>query len=458
MLELLYCALQQGTRNNYLHQAVETSDPTRVICTVIWSIPNEIVLEILGYLDMKQLCQVSQVCKLWYAICEEGGLWSSLYKRRWTNPTALFLRKYHEATQCNYVPGAEDNQLESHGSYGPCWKSMCVSKKRLEKRWREGKYSTQTLYGHTDFVRCLQYDDDRNMVVSGSYDSSVKTWDMTTGKCLNTLRGHGNWVICLQTVADRLVTGSSDKTLKMWDLEKNECMLTLQGHTHSVICLQWDMGTAQAAGQRYPSRTGTSAAGKMVTGSYDKTFRVWDLATGQCVQCIEGHSDKIRFLEYDNTKLVSCSDDKSIKVWDLRGMNLRCGGALEGHSDRVHVVHLNDNQVLSGGADNTIKEWDIRTLSCVNTLKGHTNCVRYLQYDQSKIVSASWDRSLRMWPRAYADQGPIGWEDSAWSVSHEDCVLYVQFDDEKMVSGAGDKTIKIWRFDGPGLSRQEISP
>ena len=61
--------------------------------------------------------------------------------------------------------------------------------------------------------------DNSNILVSCSYDKTIKMWDITSGSCLSTLRGHSDWVIGMAFSADGqwLISGSQDKTIRLWD-------------------------------------------------------------------------------------------------------------------------------------------------------------------------------------------------------------------------------------------------
>ena len=75
----------------------------------------------------------------------------------------------------------------------------------------------------------------------------------------------------------RVVSGSNDKTLKVWDVATGKCVATLEGHSSDVYCV-----AVFPDGRR------------VVSGSDDKTLKVWDLATGECVATLEGHSNLVR--------------------------------------------------------------------------------------------------------------------------------------------------------------------
>jgi hypothetical protein len=119
----------------------------------------------------------------------------------------------------------------------------------------------------------------------------------------------------------RIVSGSDDKTVKVWDPEKRQEVRTLTGHMSRVTSVAW-------------SPDGT----RIVSGSDDKTVKVWDSATGQEVLSLEGHTGSVYSVAWspDGKRIVSGSYDYTLKVWDL--------------STRAHRVvgeHVPDSRVLS---------------------------------------------------------------------------------------------------------------
>lgn len=74
------------------------------------------------------------------------------------------------------------------------------------------------------------------------------------------LLGHRDGVYCVQFDDEKVITGSRDRTIKIWDLGQYQCIYTLEGHTGSVLCLQYDEEI-------------------IVSGSSDTTVIVWDMQT-----------------------------------------------------------------------------------------------------------------------------------------------------------------------------------
>ena len=79
----------------------------------------------------------------------------------------------------------------------------------------------------------------------------------------------------------KIVTGSRDKTIKIWDLKTGKLRFTLRGHAGSVLCLKFDKGDtlSSSAGGAEPDVAENDGLGSgfMVSGSSDCTVLVWDL-------------------------------------------------------------------------------------------------------------------------------------------------------------------------------------
>jgi F-box/WD-40 domain protein MET30 len=149
---------------------------------------------------------------------------------------------------------------------------------------------------------------------------------------------------------------------------------TLKGHTDGVMCLQFSEALPHPT---YPI---------LMTGSYDRTARIWNLETGQEVQCLRGHTRTIRALQFDEFKLITASMDHTIRVWDWwRG---KCICTLEGHTAGVVSLNFDSNVLASGSVDMTVKVWNVRTREAF-TLRGHSDWVNAVQLWDSNPGRAS---------------------------------------------------------------------
>jgi WD40 repeat protein len=203
------------------------------------------------------------------------------------------------------------------------------------------------------------------------------------------LRGHTNGITSVGFSSDgtHIVSGSWDKTIRIWDARTGEeVMKPLKGHTDFVTSVGF-------------SPDGTH----IVSGSWDKTIRIWDARTGEEVmKPLKGHTSTVTSVGFspDGTHIVSGSRDKTIRIWDAR-TGEEVMKPLKGHTER-HLCWLlsrwDPHRV--GLWDKTIRIWDARTgEEVMKPLKGHTDHVTSVGFspDGTHIVSGSWDKTIRIW-------------------------------------------------------------
>ncbi|KAK3112811.1 hypothetical protein LTR53_010522 [Teratosphaeriaceae sp. CCFEE 6253] len=193
----------------------------------------------------------------------------------------------------------------------------------------------------------------------------------------------------------------------------------LSGHTDSVYCVQFDEE-------------------KIITGSRDRTIRVWDINTFQCIRVIGGpnvkpslgpkvlrtvdypafhlatasvngtaygnniyhtpdqwHDASILCLQYDKEILVTGSSDSDLLVWSIRDYTPI--KRLKKHTGGVLDVALDAKHIVSCSKDSRIIVWDRQTLEYKGELTGHRGPVNAVQLRGKFLVSASGDGIARMW-------------------------------------------------------------
>ena len=140
---------------------------------------------------------------------------------------------------------------------------------------------------------------------------------------------------------------------------------------------------------------------KIVSASSDRTIRIWDAESGECLKTLEGHTNIVNSAAFspNGKKIVSASWDSTIKIWDVESGE--CLKTLEGHTKIVNSATFSPDgkKILSASSDSTIKIWDVESGKCLKTLERHTNSVNSAAFspDGKKIVSASWDKTVRIW-------------------------------------------------------------
>ncbi|MBN2310101.1 MAG: WD40 repeat domain-containing protein, partial [Candidatus Hydrogenedentes bacterium] len=221
--------------------------------------------------------------------------------------------------------------------------------------------------GHGDHVKSVCLSADGRWALSGSWDNTLRLWEMATGKCVRTFNGHTNWIESVSLSADGrwALSASSDKTLKLWDVATGQCVRTVKWHRDdsSNVCLSPDGHCA-------------------LFWSWDKRLRLWQVATGKCVQTFKGHEGRA------SSGCVS-ADGR----W-----------ALSGGSEM-------------GGSDNTVRLWDVATGERLRTFEGHTGGVTSvcLSADGRWVLSGSEDKTVRLWELDWELEAvePADWDEDA---------------------------------------------
>ncbi|KAK3331778.1 WD40-repeat-containing domain protein [Cercophora scortea] len=368
------------------------------------------------------------------------------------------------------------------------WKAVYKDRWQVGYNWKYGRCSIMTLKGHTNGVTCLQLDD--HILATGSYDCTIKIWNIETGEEIRTLRGHTRGIRALQFDDSKLISASLDNTIKIWNWHTGECISTLQGHTDGVISVHFDNQL-------------------LASGSCDKSVKIFDFNSKEAF-CLKGHTDWVNCtrLDINSRTVMSASDDTTIRLWDLDTKEvIRTYTGHVGHVQQVlwlpldyepdeeltHGVNgsgdntdtlsvssgrgetpvvsfsqtersnsaasldedirakyghsfesdparpLPPRYFLSGALDSTIRLWDGATGKCLKTMFGHLEGVWSLAGDTIRVISGANDGMVKSWePRSGKCDGTF--------VGHRGPVTCVGLSDSRMASGSEDGEVRIYSF------------
>jgi WD40 repeat protein len=139
-------------------------------------------------------------------------------------------------------------------------------------------------------------------------------------------------------------------------------------------------------------------ANRLISASYDKTIKIWDLQSGECLKTLNEHSLGAKsVLIYKNNKFISGSFDKTIKIWDLE--RLECIETLNNNSGVTSLLLLSDNILASGLFDGRINIWSLYEKKIVKSIEAHQKWITCLKKskDSSKIISiGSFDSKIKI--------------------------------------------------------------
>ena len=210
------------------------------------------------------------------------------------------------------------------------------------------------------------------------------------------LEGHNGWITAIATTAENpnmILTASRDKTIVIWDLTRTEesygtARRRLQGHSHFVedVIISSDGQFA-------------------LSGSWDGTLRLWNLANGQTSRRFVGHTKDVLSVAFsqDNRQIVSGSRDKSIKLWNTLG---ECKFTIpdeDGHKEWVSCVRFSPSTanplIVSCGWDGLVKVWNLTNCKLRTNLMGHTGYLNTVTVspDGSLCASGGKDGVAMLW-------------------------------------------------------------
>jgi len=281
-----------------------------------------------------------------------------------------------------------------------------------------------------------------DMLLSASRDKSLIVWTLTRedekyGVAKRRLKGHSHYVqdVAISSDGQFALSGSWDGTLRLWDLNTGVTTRNFYGHTKDVLSVAFSADNRQ-----------------IVSGSRDKNIHLWN-TLGQCKFVIteQGHKEWVscvRFSPNLSTPLiVSAGWDKMVKVWNLTHCKLKTN--LIGHTGYVNTVTVSPDGSLcaSGGKDGTAMLWDLNEGRHLSSLDAgdiiHAlvfSPIRYWLCAATASAIKIWDLeskvcvdALTVEPRKSKKAVPVQCISLAWSA-----------DGTTLFAGYTDNVIRVW--------------
>lgn len=362
---------------------------------IISLLPDEIAFKIFYYLDAKALCRAAQVCKNWKRLADDDLIWHRMCEQHidkkctkcgWGLPLLQKKRK----PRCISLPTSQKcptpaPQL-SKPNGGMLIPSLCSP---VEIVCQGGPViprnstSSQTVSDYSDMSG-----DESGL----DRPSKRQRTDSNTGSSQSYARPPVPPATSSTSVTlpnQPSIPTSSRPARRLWKFIYAERL---------VVEFNWRRGKYQQVVLNGHKGAITSLfidEHLLMTGSEDKTIRLWNLETGETLRVLSGHTDAVKAVQFDETKCISGSLDKTLRIWNYN--TGECVRTLQGHTDGVLSLHFDDRVLSSGSKDNTIKVWNFASKECF-TLRGHTDWVNKVQiYAKTKLFSCSDDQTIRMW-------------------------------------------------------------
>ncbi|KAG5573761.1 hypothetical protein H5410_063527 [Solanum commersonii] len=173
----------------------------------------------------------------------------------------------------------------------------------------------------------------KDIIATGGVDSTAVVFDLPSGQIVSTLSGHSKRVTSVRFAAEGelVVTGSADKTVRVWQNSENgnyDCRHTLKDHSAEVQAV-----TVHATNKYF------------VSASLDGTWCFYDLASGVCLAQVADASESEGYTSAafhpDGLILGAGTSGAQVKIWDVKSQANVAG--FEGHVGAVTAISFSEN-------------------------------------------------------------------------------------------------------------------
>ncbi|MEV0783780.1 serine/threonine-protein kinase [Streptomyces sp. NPDC050423] len=289
-----------------------------------------------------------------------------------------------------------------------------------------------TADGKPDPMLHIDVSADGRTAVTGGDDEHVRVWDVPTGRCLRTLRGHKAKLRSVRITPDGRYCASVEYStvMRIWDLSDGRCLRTIRAASsfdwaavsvqegiavatepvwkddvHGVDLVVWDLRRRQVRWRlhgplaQFPeAELSPDGRWALVAGYEDCIARLWDLRTGECAQVLAGKGVNQPVLCFDTGNGVAAIADNhdAIGIWDLRtGRRVRTLRS----SVKSLALSADAAKLLVGARDGAVRLWDLGTGKCLRTFRGHRGEAGHVRWGAGDrfALSASLDNTVRLW-------------------------------------------------------------
>ena len=277
---------------------------------------------ILVFLDLSSFLTCLSVCKTWRALASDNSVWRDFFHKQdgWNINLPSGLAR-------GWYPAMSDSASEHSFSTAQCSLGGSSQLANIMEEWARRGFNS-----HNDHMIIPQLGRGYSTPSRDSLDFSVSDKPLNSQVAplmldwrglyknrmeldrrwaqeeptLSRISGHADSVYCLEFDSTKIITGSRDRTIKVWSILTGELSATFRGHNGSVLCLKfdkdWDVGNDKSG-----------KPGFMVSGSSDCSVCVWDLRTasgpwsveGELRAILQGHAGGVLDLKIDEKWIIS---------------------------------------------------------------------------------------------------------------------------------------------------------
>jgi len=365
------------------------------------------------------------------------------------------------------------------------WRYTCLALLNTERNWYRGDIRPINRLPVSADVLCLDFDEDQQLLVTGSKDGSrgeISVWHLRTGEQLFSFEGHRWWVNDLHLRGDRVFSCSNDATVTVWGIKERSSVKVLQGHGAGVQSISF-----------HPHQPHI-----LLSGSWDNTVKLWDVNTNELLDTFPfantasgeqawavSVSEKGMLLGVGQSGWLCAWDHRQrTPIFAYQPQEMRHSVGTFRYRTGFHCVQFNeagDRCIVAGShlpatdpsavesqkdLDGIIQEYDLTggEPQCLRTFKGTNSSVRAIQFDQGKLVAGDFDSRIKVWDLAtgalqtnFKNWLPVSFEPSP---NFENRIYKLKYSPTGLMVTGEANSVGIWDVSGrrkPSLSHRAPS-
>jgi len=304
-----------------------------------------------------------------------------------------------------------------------------------------------TLEGHGNWVTSIATTaENQDIILSSSRDKSIIVWQITKeegnyGIPRRCLKGHNHFVsdVVISSDGAFALSGSWDGTLRLWEISSGKCTRRFVGHTKDVLSVAFSSDNRQ-----------------IVSGSRDKTIKLWN-TLGECKLTIgdkdaaDQHKEWVSCVRFspaaNNPVIVSAGWDKSVKVWSVANYSLK--NNLMQHTGYLNTVTVSPDGSLcaSGGKDGIAILWDLTEGKALYTLE-QGDIIHSLVFSPNRYwLCAATNSSIKIWDlesKNMVDELKLDWQPVGKAIMPHCTCLAWSTDGSDLFAGYTDNKIRVY--------------
>ncbi|WBW70978.1 cullin 1 adaptor protein Pop1 [Schizosaccharomyces osmophilus] len=295
---------------------------------------------------------------------------------------------------------------------------------QLRKRWMDApkriKHYSFPVHG-VDLITKVQFDDEK--IVVSTCSPNINVYSTKTGALIRSLEEHEGQVWTFEYIGDTLVTGSTDRTIRVWDLRTGECKQVFHGHRSTIRCIKIvcknNINADNFAKEENNNNSASLMPPYIVSSSRDCTIRLWRLPD---------LNDPPFMNQQENEHSPTSTNPYYLRT-------------LRGHTDSIREVACEGDTIVSASYDGTVRIWRASTGDCLHILRGHLGRVYSVAIDSAgkHCMSAGLDAKIRIWD---IETGAL----VRTLNGHSSLVSQVTLKNDYLVSASAspDNSLRVW--------------